>query len=578
MVVCCSDFDHGSTLHKRLVGDHELQLQIEHERKKHMFRSTLERYAVSKKSDDTDICNGGSLHPGDIKMNTINDWLNKLYRSPGQIEFHQMFLATCLRIIYGNDYEKERHRVMIKYGFESKKQQALICAPRRFGKTFSVSFFAIVVAIILPDIEISIFSPGKRQSVALMNHIYTFMKKLGETDRVIKKNEEKMVVRTLDGKESKINAYPSAVKTLKGVSGTIIILEEVAALDPEVLFEVVCPLHQLDITSLIGISTITTEDNFFTTYLKMKDKNDQPLFAVKYIYLACKPCRDKGTEAAAKCNHNNFMLPGWSSQRKARTVKCMMKGQEAMLAREIGGIANSKHQKAFLPKLVASFMELPRFNIDHTVDYNTLFISIDPNAGGNDSHFAICTILVVTGLFVIIGMESFPSKTASENHSIILQHVAALDETGLFNNTLKVFILEANLGYESEHIEAMLNESISNFLVISGDNGRVGFTTTNQMKQQAVENTRVKLGTKCLRLASERYLTCVTQTYPKITSMLFDQMSQFSEIIKQLEHAPAPKKQYSGKTMGPDDLMMTVLFGVMWIPYFYNSTKYIQFI
>lgn len=576
MVGCTTIFDDRMTpLYQALAGDSEMtQADIE-ATKRHMFRSTLDRYKVSSQKDIDPLLENANAHPGDVKMDTINTWLNKLYRSPGQKEFHHMFLSTCLRIIYGDDYERERHRVMAKYKFESKKQQALICAPRRFGKTFAVSFFAIVVAIVLPEIEISIFSPGKRQSVALMNHIFSFMKNLGEDDRVIRKNEEKMVLRSLNGKSSKINAYPSAVKTLKGVSGTIVILEELAAIDPEVLFEVVCPLHQLDITALIGISTITTEDNFFTKYLKMKDKNGDSLFSVKYIYLACKPCRDKGI--AHKCNHNNFMLPGWSSARKARTVKALMVGREEMLAREVGGVANSLYGKAFLKKKITEFINRRRYIIDNRQNYPCIFIAIDPNAGGKNSHFAICSMLVHLGVYCIIGMESFPSKTAKENHALVIQHLDRIDATGLFRNTLKVFILESNLGFESEHIGELIGQNISNFIIMNEKDDRVGFTTTQQMKQLAVEKARTKLGDGSLAISEEETFVSVSQSYNGIIEMLETQMIEFSEVIKEPDFSK-PKKLYSGKHMGVDDLVMTFLFCCMWVPFFYNNEKYAQYI
>lgn len=567
-----TDFDVGSELHERILNDDRLKEEYEIEQTKYLFRSTLDRYKVE---DGTTF--NSSKHPGDIKMDTINTWLNKCSRSTGQKDFHQMFLATCLRVIYGDDYAKERHRVMVKYGFKSKKQQALICAPRRFGKTFSVAFFTVVIGIILPEVEISIFSPGKRQSVALMNHIYTFVKKLDQLDRVVQKNEEKMVLRTLNGRESKINAYPSAVKTLKGVGGTIIIMEEVAALDPAVLFEVICPLHQLEITSLIGISTITTEDNFFTKYLEMKDKNNELLFSVAYVHLACLPCREAGKAAA--CSHNTFMLPGWNSQRKRRTVNAMMAGEEEMLAREITGVANAKHAKAFAKKLVDNFKDRERVMVDYSIDYPTIFISIDPNAGGKESQFAITTMIVKAGQYTIVGMETVPSKTASENFSVILNHVQALDDTLLYQNAIKVFIIEANLGYESEHISNMLRDNVRNHMVISGPNGRVGFTTTNQMKQLAVERLREHLGMGTLSLGEEgRSMVCCTSSYSKVTGLLFDQLRNFAEVIKYQEHASAPKKQYSGKIHGPDDLVMTLLFAVFYIPYFFSKPEYTQFL
>jgi uncharacterized protein YaiL (DUF2058 family) len=415
-----------------------------------------------------------------------------------------------------------------------------------------------------------------------MNHVFAFMKNLNQDERVIRKNEEKLVLRCLDNiSESKINAYPSAIQTLKGVSGDIVILEELAAIDPDVLYEVVLPLHQLDRCAFIGISTITTENNFFSKYLKMKDNNDEPLFTVKYVYLACEQCRR--LNIAHKCNHNNILLPQWSSARKARVVKALMKGREDMLAREIGGVANSLYGKAFLKKRIDELRDAPRYEIDSRTDYPCYFIAVDPNAGGKNSHFAICTVLSHHGRYAIIGMESYPTKSAKDNHRIIIDHVNLLDESGLFDNSLKVFILEANLGFESEHISHVLADNVSNYIVMDGNpkSDRVGFTTTNEMKRLAVENLRTKLAEGSIAIASEKYMTCISQSYTTIVEMLLTQLSEFSEVIKEPknpEFHQNPKKIYSGKHVGCDDLVMTLLFQTMWIPYFFNSPQYNRYL
>ena len=161
---------------------------------------------------------------------------------------------------------------------------------------------------------------------------------------------------------------------------------------------------------------------------------------------------------------------------------------------------------------------------------------------------------------------------------MILEHIHSLDSTTLYNNTLKVFILESNLGFESEHIGEMLGQNVSNFIVMNEkeDSGRVGFTTTNQMKQLAVEKMRTKLGDGSLAFADPRFMTCISQSYDGIIDMLITQLKEFSEVIKEPDFQN-PKKIYSGKHMGPDDLAMTMLFIVMWIPFFYNTERYSQF-
>jgi hypothetical protein len=570
MITKSGDFDLNSTLCGRIGGIHFLSEKQKLALKQRMCRSTLDRYRFRADDNNASIF-ASEVHPGDVRMDKINELLRSVYRSTGQKEFHKTFLSTCLRLIYEDAYESQRHRIMCKYGFENKKQQALVCAPRRFGKSHAVSHFAIVLALVLDGVEISIFSPGKRQSVALMGHIFNFMKKLKVADRVIRKNEEKMIVRTLSGGEAVINAYPSAVKTLKGVSGTVVILEEVAAIDPAVLYEVVCPLHQIEVTAFIGISTITTADNFFTKYLELLDPNGDTVFAVKYIFLACEKCRENGL--ASSCKHNNFMLPGWSSARKRRVVNRLMSGKEDMLAREIGGVASKLHEPAFLPKLLALARDKPRYELSPGSDYPVIFISVDPNAAGKESDFAIMSVLCHEGRFVIIGMETFQSKSARENHAMLIAHLNELKGMEVFTNSLKVFILESNLAMESEHISATLNANVSNYLVMHEKPGRVGFLTTNGTKKMSVEMVRTRLCDGSFTIAAEGSLACLSHDYGTIVRILFEQLGNFSQVIKEHPHKK-PTTFFSAKHMGKDDLAMTLLFSVMWIPFFFNTPEY----
>lgn len=571
----CSMYDTGSSLFlniRKIIGVGKQSALDELQNK---YKNIINRYVPPsiKRNNEISLVNQDSSHPGDEVLDSINLYLNKLYRSPQQISFHQAFLASCLRIIYGEDYDKEKHRVMAKYKFKSRKQQVLVCAPRRMGKTFSTAFFCIVFAIIISEVELSIFSPGKRQSVALMGHIVDFMNKLGEGDRIVRRNEEKLQIRSIDGKISKINAYPSAVRTLKGVSGTVVILEEMAQIPPEVLFEVVVPLHQIDITSVIGISTITDENNFMTKYLNQKDAHGESLFAVEQIWLACKPCRDKGL--AHKCNHNNYLLPNWSSPRKRKIINNIMKGQEELLAREIGGVASALHQKAFPIKYIDKFKALPPFHLPYDITYDHIFHAIDPNGAGKSSDYAIVSMIRSNGQFVLVGIESFPSKTALENDQLLVTHVNNLRNDPRFSTARSIFIIESNLGLESERIAYMLSENVSNFVIMDerDDGTHTGFRTTNHMKAMAVETLRERILDNSLRFADEDTMITVTRSYETSTALLIDQMREFAEVLKE-SSTDKPKKFYSGKGAGKDDTIMALLLMIHWCGFWYKSPKY----
>ena len=58
--------------------------------------------------------------------------------------------------------------------------------------------------------------------------------------------------------------------------------------------------------------------------------------------------------------------------------------------------------------------------------------------------------------------------------------------------------------------------------------------------------------------------------------MLIDQLTEFREMLKESEIAP-PKKFYSGKSAGKDDLIMSLLLAIHWSGFFYKSPKYVNY-
>ncbi len=65
------------------------------------------------------------------------------------------------------------------------------------------------------------------------------------------------------------------VSTTKGTGGDVIILEEAAYCDPGFFYETVAPLLLIGRTSLLAISTLTSEINFYSRLIKMKDPMTQ---------------------------------------------------------------------------------------------------------------------------------------------------------------------------------------------------------------------------------------------------------------------------------------------------------------
>lgn len=100
-------------------------------------------------------------------------------------------------------------------------------------------------------------------------------------------------------------------------------LEEAAYVDPGFFYETVAPLLLIGNTSLIAISTLTSEINFYTRLLRMRDKGTGlPLFTSISVQLACKRCIEDG--APANCVHMLHLVPRWQSSDRHLKLKTVM--------------------------------------------------------------------------------------------------------------------------------------------------------------------------------------------------------------------------------------------------------------
>jgi len=93
--------------------------------------------------------------------------------------------------------------------------------------------------------------------------------------------------------------------------------------DPGFFYETVAPLLLIGNTSLIAISTLTSEINFYTRLLRMRDKvTGLPLFTSISVQLACKKCIEDGQPAS--CVHMLHLVPRWQSSDRHVKLKTVM--------------------------------------------------------------------------------------------------------------------------------------------------------------------------------------------------------------------------------------------------------------
>jgi hypothetical protein len=76
-------------------------------------------------------------------------------------------------------------------------------------------------------------------------------------------------------------------------------------------------------SSLVAISTLTSEINFYTRLIKMRDPaTGRPLFVTRCIELCCEKCKEDGKEI--ECIHLLHLVPSWQSAERHRKLHVMM--------------------------------------------------------------------------------------------------------------------------------------------------------------------------------------------------------------------------------------------------------------
>jgi len=158
------------------------------------------------------------LDDGNEVIRKLQEKLNTFNRSELQKQMHEVMIKCCNKIIFGNE-TVVRWEALIrqKYKWKDMRQEQIITAPRRFGKTYAVAMFVVALALAKPGVEISIFYTGARasgQDTGMMGKVKEFMKGHFQIpDSAIVKDRDEHFFVKIGGVVSKIHAYPGSVDT-----------------------------------------------------------------------------------------------------------------------------------------------------------------------------------------------------------------------------------------------------------------------------------------------------------------------------------------------------------------------------
>lgn len=139
----------------------------------------------------------------------------KYCRSTHQRQFHDAFIASCIRNIYREEYSANYLRILEENKWLECRQEVFICCPRRFGKTFAVAMYVAAYAMTQPEQRICIFSPSRRQSKMLLDQVKKFVCEYDNgAAGIVKFNQEEMWIQGSGGPNDVrvVCSYPSKAR------------------------------------------------------------------------------------------------------------------------------------------------------------------------------------------------------------------------------------------------------------------------------------------------------------------------------------------------------------------------------
>ena len=486
------------------------------------------------------------------RIRSIRNTLNSmgLQRSQVQQQFHEAFIQCCAQHLFCDD-QVDMGQIMSAYNWKHIKQSCLTLTPRRFGKTTSVAMYVGAYALCVPNSETCVFSTGKRASTKMLELIASLVVAApGGAERIVKQNAEQLWVSGSGPADvRKISSYPSAVSTLRGVGGNLLILEEAAFIDTQLFLEVVVPLLQMQTCSLIAISTPQSGSNYYSELFTLKGPDNKPFFTTIRVGMACKVCEAKGL--ADSCTHQAAVRPPWQSEEKADLMQALYGSRTDLLNREVKGLITDNKDAVYEQAGVDRAMQR-ELVVDRNAVHSAL-IACDPNGGGT-SEMCLITLTFYQGNLTVLAMDAEAVRGHDEIRALLIKHVNAVLRT--YPNAQVALAVENNLGNEASHMREMMRKH-QRVKCLYEHAGLAGVRTTAARKELFVGELERHFATNTLGFAAGllgkgKKDTLRTQllNFKKITRTNVRGMTTFS---------------YTGKGAGPDDMALTLSLGAYWL-------------
>lgn len=243
----------------------------------------------------------------------------------------------------------------------------------------------------------------------------------------------------------------------------MIILDEAAYASPDLVFETIFPLLEVENAAFIGISTVLDDFNFFSKLLLLKDEDGDNFFDTIMINTVCRECKKLPEEEHENCTHlDDTILPPWKSKVKYQRSKILqtVDANRGRNARESMGLITGDYNQAIVTKLVKSVMNFEtRQYYKVTKSPSRIYITIDPDGGGKSRLSIVSAFIcrqeenILPGTMVILSIDYKQCKNELEQDAAVSSVYYKLRGIPLFERVPIIMIPENQSGFFHRRIE-----------------------------------------------------------------------------------------------------------------------------
>lgn len=492
------------------------------------------------------------------------------WRTPDQVIMQEKMLAAAARYIYGADYATNQLEIKAYNRFDDVRQEIFIKAARRTGKSWATAMLLVCIFLVMPNVEICIFSSGSRaagKTMGLMGIMIQMLAKVFGVTKFEKNEEEHLFLRKGPADMRKIHAFPGSVHTLRGAGGKFIVMEEAAYVSQECFFQVIAPILSPSDVTWIAITTMSEDQNNYMTTLMKSGK-----FAVHSISGVCDTCIAKGV--VERCRHKLDSIPKWSDEGRQKTIESIFdaEGRRDDFLRESMNMLKDKDDCCFKSDFVREIFSDVRRPLEQSVEF--VYVAVDPCAGSmktvQPSEYAIVTICGPGT--IILGMDAVDvAKEGFERvDEVFVRHLTRVRQLERTRNAKLVLAVERGTGIEANRLYGLAKKHFSHMTLMRSFEDVDGVQMTNENKKNMMWMTNSAIRCRDVRICQD----FVSENPDRVLKELQAQLLRFKTLEKGGDK-PFTKKQvtWSGKGSSMrerDDLAC----GLQWAVFIRNEYLY----